>query len=458
MKMSNYIIENVKTKESEYINHSSRILQLIIVIVFFGMIMIGLRSKGIMILTAALIAIYLFFLPSERNFEILLFGISFINIFKLSYTSSSLFTYMPIIPIIKVVFIERSYSIKRNSIISIIAFALYVLTFIFTGITPLLKILIGFFVLICLFQSETLNRINCKSLIMFYSYGIITSAIFALLFPELVKPFVSSLVVRLDDQSALNRFSGLYENSNYFSMEVSFALASHMVLFFHQEEKWNELLLIGTPLVILGIMSQSKAFVLTLVIMLFLLYYYILKRNLKVAIILLGIIFVVYLFLRDQLNSLVGRYFYRIISMERTDTSLSEITTGRSDIWKMYIERIIANPDIMLLGNGLETIYGGRATHNMFIEMIFCMGIMGCTLYMIILMNITDKSNVYRNCSPYIIIFLFRAFSANIAFYNNIYYYYLIFLALRYTNRLGSRESLQHTTIKKNEYGRYIRT
>lgn len=59
-------------------------------------------------------------------------------------------------------------------------------------------------------------------------------------------------------------------------------------------------------------------------------------------------------------------------------SSVSELTTGRTDLWQTYINEFIHNPVLVLLGEGFSSvIIGKRASHNTIIQGVFQFGIIG---------------------------------------------------------------------------------
>ena len=64
--------------------------------------------------------------------------------------------------------------------------------------------------------------------------------------------------------------------------------------------------------------------------------------------------------------------------------SLSELTTGRSDVWLDYWNLITHDPRIALFGEGLTNvtlgILRGKASHNTLIQCVFQLGLIGTSL------------------------------------------------------------------------------
>lgn len=397
-----------------------------ILVIFAGLITAGLYNKGIMLATVVLLAIYLIVQPSEEAIITMLFIMSFENVFKISYETSSMFTYLQIIPLIKMFCVERTINVTKRIFAALVTFGLYSIFFLYTGRVSTLRLFLGIALLVGVLRGETFFRINCKKMFIIYSLGIIVSSICALANSEIVRAYVSDLIVRVDTGTVIKRFSGLYQNANYFSMEVSIALAGNLALFLDNEESKKEFFPIGIILLLLGIMSQSKTFIITASIMAIFMVVYKVKDALIDVVITGAIIGILCIIFRSQIKDLIDVYFSRLVVFQNSSTSVSEMTTGRSDIWSVYLGVLANNPRVFILGNGIETEVNGLPAHNYFLEAIYCFGIVGCALYYNLLVSIRRKSVIKRHVFIFFVVLIIRAFAANIVFYNNVYYYFIM--------------------------------
>ena len=405
--------------------------RMLVALMITALMMAGLYVKPCMYAAAALLAVWLFYLPSEQAVEILLYFMVFANVFKTSQRSSSLFTYLQIIPIAKMVFLEKDFRLNRSCLGALICYAVYTIAFCFNGVVSYLRLVTGLMLLAGIFQSGVVKRLDCRRMLIFYSMGIVVSGLCAVAFASAVKPYVSYLVVRLEDGSAVDRFSGLFQNSNYYSMEISLALAGHTVLFRNGEEKRREYIFIALALLALGIMTQSKTFVITAAIIVAAMIPIIALNHpgRLLAIIALGA--AAALAFRNQLTDLVEKYFHRILTLQEEGASLTEMTTGRSDIWLVYLKVIVSDIRTMFLGNGIETRLFNFAPHNLFVEAWFCLGIIGMALYAAVIVLLRQPVARKRRYLIFAVVLLVRANTANIAFYTNFYYYLILLFALR---------------------------
>ncbi len=414
--------------------------ELILLTVFSVLIIGGLYYRFLMYVAFGFIFVYLCFLSPEKSIEVLFFIISFESVFKFSRNSTSLFTFLQVVPILKILIRKENIQLSKYCLGSLIALLVYSVLFLYSGLLPLARMVLGLTLMTVILQGDVINRISSKRIVMFYSAGIIVSSVLAITNMDAVKPYVSDVIVRLSDGSALTRFSGLYMNANWYSTEVSLALSANAVLYQNKENSLIELLLIGGILLVFGIMSQSKTFVISFAVIIILLFSYkvIINPRTLIALAVIGIIAVL---LWNQLGDVQSKFFSRFFELKEDDVTLSEITTGRSDIWNYYIDYIIMNPRILLLGAGIETQLG-VAPHNAFIEMVFCMGIFGCILYFNTLVSIKQKTGMCCHFVVYLATLVLRMSTANVAFYNNVYYYYLLLFILMDSKTYKNRKSI----------------
>ena len=196
-----------------------------------------------------------------------------------------------------------------------------------------------------------------------------------------------------------NRFSGMDEDPNYFAIQVLIALACLLVCIYFEKKKRIRLIVLFTSLTIFGILSYSKMFLLVLAALAIISFFMLLRENRKFA---LNYILLV---------SLAGGitfynyydYFYSafLVRFGSGIDSVSDITTGRFDIWLLYVKGIFSDVRVLLLGEG----YGAGAlnsigAHNMYLTALYYMGILGLVvtlsffncMKLVIRTNLTVKS------------------------------------------------------------------
>ena len=132
----------------------------------------------------------------------------------------------------------------------------------------------------------------------------------------------------------------------------------------------------------------------------------------------------IYYFAYDYVNL----YIFRFTS-DGAGT-LSDMTTGRSDIWVAYIREIFADLKILFFGNGINTLGSiERGAHNTYIELIFYLGVVGT-----VIMGCGIKVGLGRIITKKImwvpvLTLLVRMMAIGIVTYDN-FWFYLVILSL----------------------------
>ena len=180
---------------------------------------------------------------------------------------------------------------------------------------------------------------------------------------------------------------------------------------------------------VFGIMSVSKSFLvcwLLLIVCWFVLSVYQgVGKIFKFLMIALICSVVIYLYAYDSINT----YLFRLVN--DNSGSLESITTGRTGLWKSYIDAIFNDVKILFLGNGLNTtISSGRGSHNTFLESIFSLGIAGSGLLFISIKSCTGKTKFKPIMLIPIMILVIRMLAIGILTYDNLWYYIAIIVCL----------------------------
>lgn len=215
----------------------------------------------------------------------------------------------------------------------------------------------------------------------------------------------------------IDRFMGLWYDPNGYAVFVLVALALAYILYLKHFYNLPVFCVFAGILAVAGAMSVSKMFLLVLAAYVVLLILYHFSHRISRGILLLFLValvgFVVYRLFPD----IIDNYLYRMTAAD----DLDGFTTGRSDIWKVYIDTMRRNLSY-LFGNGigcsLPLVYeaGGyvaRAAHNTPIQMVYHIGIFGVLLFLYFLReamrccSIRAGGCVRRNLVTYSVAFVF---------------------------------------------------
>ena len=416
-------------KETKAFQRLSKSMLLQCSILFAG-ICAGLWISEYCFLIVAMITIVTsFFGKFDSAYYQLFFTLPFTMIYKLSPSSSSLFVYVVLVSTITL--IVRKQSLGKDQLLFLIIFASYIIVGMGKNYTTVLKMISGF-ALFYIFVAK-ISSANFKNHIIAFSLGMILSSSIGLLkgnWQRLDMYYSNMKTIYIGDVQSF-RFTGLYLDPNYYSISVIFALTLCLMLFLCKDGNRIFLGAMIGMLLIFGIMSYSKMFLLTacIVILIFVLSR---LRSLKQTLLTM----VVLLICGGGLYKWMQSSGYIQIMTDRIFDG--DISTGRFGIWKSYIKYIIDSPKTLLFGDGLGAEYlavGGP--HNTYIEIIYFLGLIGEIIFALVLFSTfrVKKYNNKRSIINYALPTLFCIMIAPLGcltINDLMFYFILIWIGLNY--------------------------
>lgn len=240
-----------------------------------------------------------------------------------------------------------------------------------------------FFIMMLLLLPCITKCVSCDSFgdtTVFFALGIITAALSA---QQLVVFHNIAQYITVDSYLTITRLSGYYGDPNFYSAHITACLAGILMLLSREKDRLRQAVLIIAAVLLLycGMLSASKMFVVVLAC-LFLFWIPVLMEKggrgnsrvrMFVGLICAGGIFLSSSVFKELLQIIDDRFAYA--------ANVSQLTTGRTDIWKNYINEFLENIDVTLLGEGYSpVIIKGRASHNTVIQGVFQFGLIGLPL------------------------------------------------------------------------------
>ena len=217
---------------------------------------------------------------------------------------------------------------------------------------------------------------NFSRLTLFFSCGIIVAALSArqiAAYPNI------SQYIKVDSYLKITRLSGYYRDPNFYSAHITACLAGVQLLMSRERQRSRQIVWIGVMMVLVycGLLSASKSFVIVLAC-LFLVWVPILltRDNVKRGIsILAGVACAAAVIL---LSAAVQDLLHMVMSRFSNASNVSDLTTHRSEIWRMYLHDLSYDPVLMLLGSGFTSVtLRMKASHNTIIQGVFQFGLIG---------------------------------------------------------------------------------
>lgn len=337
-------------------------------------------------------------------------------------------------------------ALKRVFLISLLFFAIY--SFIFSGIGKFITIatmVCGFAMLHDACRSDEYDYIE---VLYSFCFGIILASTLGLFKDNLpiIASFVRDMSQKVAPDEYVERFMGLNVNPNYYTMDITVAL-SCLTVFMSMSKPKKLHALLFVVLSVFGLMSISKSFLLIWVVLLITLLLYGIRNGGASFVKLLGLFAVAAVFIYFFAQESIETYIFRLTQDSNGD--LSSLTTGRSDLWLLYIKETIKNERILLFGAGLGEMMQ-RAPHNTYIEAIYNSGIIGVAFYIFVFRMSIIVIDFPKKIIYYIpaVILLIRFMGIGV-FVNDCLWYYLVIIALSFKHGVMIESSKSKTQIQE---------
>lgn len=397
-------------------------------------ILIGAATTNVLYIVA-LLAFAVFSLFSNTISScVLLFGLLPVAyVFKLDADSMSLFTVCEMI--VFVISLFKGKKIKASFFFGLVFLALYlVLTDINNlDLLAIVKIVVGFY-LIYLIGSEA-NKEDVINIAYILSTTTIITALLAMnnSYFSYIEPYfknIDYLAASSGNVTRTMRMFGFMGDPNYFSVLVLTCISFLTTLFYYNKIKFEFLIFIGF-LIPIGFFTYSKSYFLcVLALILFLIIFVLMPKRKGLAIAAIAIIALI------AVMALSGRI--EVINLILDRFSERDITTGRTSLNELYWSYIWNNPKTLFFGDGItaDRITGAiNNVHNVYIESIFKLGMVGSLLYAVVLFlsGSTGRKATKRrkivNFFPMIFVLVLYFALAGITMFDFPFYISIAFLA-----------------------------
>ena len=297
-------------------------------------------------------------------------------IFKASPESTSLFTYILLVFQLKLLFTHK---INRRFFYVWIVFLCFCLTGILNSPTDVLKQAMIPMFLYFFLNEDVIERKNL--FLKIYIFSILLASIigyFAEYIPNLLN-YISFKTTNDGVGGIYYRFSGVWGDPNYYTVNLILALLFALYLNIKHEISTRSFIFLSILIISFGALTQSKTFLLMLVISLSYCFYLSVKTK-RYNLTLLMICCVIVGGALIATGTLI--IFDGIIERIMLSQNVGQLTTNRSIIWENYIRYFNSNPSVWLIGNGLCSAFVNRAApHNTYIDFIFYYGLIGSAIF-----------------------------------------------------------------------------
>jgi len=387
------------------------------------------------------------FIKKSEMILILVFLLPFATIFKTSPGVTSLYTIIELFAVI-LFLIKNKMVISKKMLLSFALFIVYILLIDFIhgifSIDNYLRIFVGYFLLyyfVLEYSNSSQKEVFTKKIILYFALGLIITSITAS-FSKYIPNF--GLYVRSIGYNSLitNRFSGLNGDPNYYTINVILALLSLLILYSKQLLKivfWP----MFAVLIYFGMLTFSKSFYITLILIFILLIIFLIKNKNKKGLLITVLAMTILIYM--LINNKIGNFNLFLTRLSDVN-DVNSMTTGRFELWQKYINYLMKNFDVLFFGVGIGGNFlsiGG--VHNWYLEMVYYFGIIGSVMYVCAFIYIltlkkhkTNKNNILYY-SPFGLL-LIMYFFLQMIFNNEIIFHFYIAFVIYYFLKLKEKE------------------
>ena len=356
------------------------ITKTLILIMFNVLLTTVAQMSGSLVFIAIAMLTYMFTMlisDDETVFPLILFFLPWSPILKLSPSSISFYSVTTILLFLKY-FIRRP---KFNVKIVFSVLGLFVITLFSKmihgyGIAPSYFMFLVMLVAFPFMFEIIREKVNFELCVQFFSVGIILATLVSLLYGS--SPNMIQYVKVLQQENlGVTRLCGFYADPNFYSAQIVTAFGGLLLVITKRRKKILLEVVFAILLVICGLISLSKSFLLCMLIVLALWLLALLRyRPSKMV----GAGFVialvaVALVASGALDDIILQYMIRF--GEATDAS--SLTTGRTDLWIEYINFMVDHPMDFFFGQGYTSVFNGvrKGSHNTLIQAFYQLGLLG---------------------------------------------------------------------------------
>lgn len=270
------------------------------------------------------------------------------------------------------------------------------------GIYQGFSLIVALFLIYLIFTYRDKFKLSkCADFIVF---GIIATTIMSLM-----TNLFDGKIVKFFDYSRLKL---LTDNENSLSIYCSLSLSIFISQLINGNGNLYKTIIFSIITIVVGLLTLSKCFLIAcLFIILYLFVMLIAKYKFKSLSFIIPVIVILAL-ISLVMHSKISTTFDRFFSVTSDKLSLNTLTTGRYNLWTLYINTTRSSVKNMLIGVGFfnERIVD-IGPHNLFIHLFYRMGLIGLLMLGILAYYYYKSSEktlkvTFKNCLPILVFFM----------------------------------------------------
>lgn len=222
---------------------------------------------------------------------------------------------------------------------------------------------------------------SARRTIKLFCIGVVLSSAYALIFRN---TWQLRAILGTEDEAiwgtGIRRFYGFYRDPNYYMTLLILGLSVLSKLKNCNLIGTGMFLTLGAAMIIFGILTYSKMFLLTFILfsVIYIIWRFRDRKYFWGITLAIGALFSINIVLSleiDVLEILLDRL--------RNATNISDLTTGRTDVYVLYMAEILDNMGTFLFGVGLNNEGLYKDAHNLYLELVYYIGVLGLILMLL---------------------------------------------------------------------------
>lgn len=338
MELQSYSLINQKNKK---IFNKTMFLAIVISLLFFAYF--TSKNNVFMITGVVLLFAPLLFIKVENNLYLLFFFLSNERMLRLDGSSQTFLSLFIMLLALKV-FYKNRFKLTKNELFTTLAIIITMLVknlFISNSIIELslIRMVLNLILVYGVIRMYNKNLIEiAQKSIKFYVIGCLVTSVLSFVF---YWSRFGSLNLMM-----FNRFRGIGNDSNYYAVSLALGISLLLILFYVSKKKNYSHLVLSAVLFLFGALTLSRGFILANIpnILLGTIIFFKTKNYKRKKVLAFGIVILVLVSFGGVSSQVFQGFSDRM--------NLTDISSGRLDLWRLYFDSIFNNPISFLFGLG----------------------------------------------------------------------------------------------------------
>lgn len=399
------------------------------------LIIFGVINNLFTIVAFLAACLYVVAIKNEDEIWCLMFALMpFANIFKMSAGSASLYTYLQLLFVVRLL---CSNKLSKNFVGVYIVYVIYVLAGIGNAYSTAIKQLCIPPIFYC-FVNNIKRGEGKHRYAVYFICGLLLASVIGFYKDSI--PNLDKYVIFKTEKSleGIDRFSALWLDPNYYSANLIAGLLANVFLYAKGKLNFGKFALFFVSIVIFGAMTASKTFILMLaicaVVTIVLLIMNKEYKKLALIMVFLAVSGIIVMRYTDLFDNTIARF--------SAADNYNDLTTNRSSLWTKYMGALDGMN--LFLGNGIGAGFlNGIAAHNTYLDYLYVYGMLGSIIFLLNVFVSVGQMKCSRRLRDYLplLAMMIVYFSLSMIYYLD-FVWQLMLVVLMMLNVKGEKDNV----------------